>query len=239
MLTVAIILAVIFTSLGFTVTASNAKYILSGYNTMSEADRAKMDIVGYVRFFKRFHIFLGISTIAGFLILTLLNNNWAGSFIIIYPLAAYVFLIAKGNKYYRGTKGQRSGTYVGMAILLVIISGISIQLYSSLQDSKLIFNDNKLEIKGMYGLTLSKADIAKIELVPELPPISYKSNGFAAGDFAKGNFKTKDGRTIKLFVNKRINPFLSITTKTDQIYYSSDEIASRVLYDKLRLWSAN
>lgn len=101
MLTVAIILAVIFTSLGFTVTASNAKYILSGYNTMSEADRAKMDIVGYVRFFKRFHIFLGISTIAGFLILTLLNNNWAGSFIIIYPLAAYVFLIAKGNKYYR------------------------------------------------------------------------------------------------------------------------------------------
>lgn len=239
MFTAAIILSVVFTSLGFIVTANNAKYILSGYNTMSEADRAKMDIIGYVRFFKRFHIVLGLSLIAGYLILTLLNNNWAGSFIILYPLLAYVFLIAKGNKYYQGTKGQRSGTYVGMAILLVIIAGISTQLYSSLQNSELIFTDNILEIKGVYGVKLSKTDIAKIELVPALPPISYRSNGFAAGDFAKGSFKTKDGRTIKLFVNKKINPFLSITTKTDQIYYSSDEIASQALYNKVRLWSDN
>jgi hypothetical protein len=239
MITAAIILSVVFTSLGFIVTDQNAKYILSGYNTMSEADRAKMDIVSYVRFFRRFHIFLGLSMLAGFFILTLVNNNWAGSFIIIYPLLAYVFLIAKGNKFYRGTKGQRVGTYVGMAILIVVVTGVSTDLYFSLQNSKLEFTNDYLEIKGSYGLKLNKTDIAKVELVPALPPISYKSYGFAAGDFAKGNFKTKDGRTIKLYVNKKINPFLSITTKTDQIYYSSDEIASQALYDKVRQWSAN
>ncbi|MCE7067307.1 DUF3784 domain-containing protein [Dyadobacter sp. CY326] len=239
MLLAAIILSVVFTSLGFLVTPGNAKYILSGYNTMSEADRAKMDITSYIRFFRKFHIFLGATLLAGFFIMKLINNNWAGAFIIIYPILAYVFLVAKGSTFYRGTTGQRSATYVIMAILIVITAGVSLQLYSSLQNSELILTANELEIKGIYGLKLNKTDISKVELVPALPPISYKSNGFAAGDFAKGAFVTKDGRSVKLFVNKKTNPFLFITTKTDQIYYSSDAVASQALYDKLRDWSAN
>ena len=68
----AIILSLIFGSLGFIVTKNNAKYLLSGYNTMSEAQRAKMDLEGYLHFFKRFHIVLGISLLAITLILSIL-----------------------------------------------------------------------------------------------------------------------------------------------------------------------
>lgn len=236
MLTAAIILSVVFTSLGFVVTSGNAKYILSGYNTMSEADRAKMDIEGYLRFFKKFHITLGITLIAGYLVLSFINMNWAGTFMIMYPLLAYVFLIAKGNKFYKGTKGQRAGTYVGMSIILVVAVGVGIQLHSSFRNSEILLTDNNLEIKGIYGLKLKKADVAEIDIVADIPPISFKSNGFAAGDFSKGSFKTKDGRTIKLFINKKANPFLLIKTKTDEIYYSSDEVSSPELYNKIKAW---
>jgi hypothetical protein len=73
MLTLALIISLVLFSLGFIVTPGNAKYLLSGYNMMSEADRAKMDIVSYVKFFNRFHIFLGISVLAGVLLLNIFS----------------------------------------------------------------------------------------------------------------------------------------------------------------------
>ena len=238
MLTIAIILSAIFASLGFVVTTSNAKYILSGYNTMSEADRAKMDIEAYVKFFRKFHIMLGATLLGGFLVLTLFSNNWAGSFMGVYPLIAYIYLAAKANKFYKGTKGQRSANYVMMAILIVVTVGISVDLYFSMQNSKITLREDNMEIRGMYGIKLKKTDIAKMEIVQSLPSISHRSNGFAAGDFAKGNFVTSDGQSIKLFVNKKVNPFLYITTKTDQIYYSSDEIPAQALLQKLQQWNS-
>jgi phosphatidylserine synthase len=190
MLPAAIILSVVFTSLGFVVTSGNAKYILSGYNTMSEADRAKMDIEGYLRFFKGFHIALGTTLIAGYLILSFININWAGIFMIMYPLLAYVFLIAKGNQFYKGSKGQKVGTYIGMAIIVVVAVAVGIQLHSSFRNSEINLSADVLEIKGIYGFKLKKEDVSEITIVPEIPSISFKSNGFSAGDFSKGSFKT-------------------------------------------------
>jgi hypothetical protein len=238
MLPAAIILSVVFTSLGFVVTSGNAKYILSGYNTMSEADRAKMDIEGYLRFFKRFHIALGTTLIAGYLILSFININWAGIFMIMYPLLAYVFLIAKGNQFYKGSKGQKVGTYIGMAIIVVVAVAVGIQLHSSFRNSEINLSADVLEIKGIYGFKLKKEDVSEITIVPEIPSISFKSNGFAAGDFSKGSFKTRDGRIVKLFINKKANPFLLIRTKTDEIYYSSDEVPTSELYEKIKLWKS-
>jgi hypothetical protein len=238
MLPAAIILSVVFTSLGFVVTSGNAKYILSGYNTMSEADRAKMDIEGYLRFFKRFHIALGTTLIAGYLILSFININWAGIFMIMYPLLAYVFLIAKGNQFYKGTKGQKVGTYVGMSILLVVAIVVGIQFRGGLSNNEISLAGNALEIRGGYGIKLQKDEITEISIVPNIPPISFRSNGFSAGDFSKGTFKTIDGRMVKLFINKKANPFLLIRTKTDEIYYSSDEVPTSELYEKIKLWKS-
>ncbi|WP_041252056.1 DUF3784 domain-containing protein [Flavobacterium indicum] len=54
-------LSLIFLGLAFLVTENNAKYLLSGYNTMSEEERQKFDIKSYIAYIKNFHIFLGIS----------------------------------------------------------------------------------------------------------------------------------------------------------------------------------
>ncbi len=236
MLIVAIILSLIFGSLGFIVTINNAKYLLSGYNTMSEADRAKMDIAGYLRFFKRFHIFLAVTLLAGVLLLYLFNHNWASSYMVLYPLVAYAYLLAKGNTFYRGTSGQKSGTYIGIAILLVVIIAVGSGMFTSLKNSEIVVTESQLEIRGAYGIKIPKADLTNVSVVKQLPAISIKTNGFAAGDYAKGSFRTTEGRKVKLFVNKEAPPFLLLNTREDEIYYSSDEVSSNDLYKKIKKW---
>lgn len=237
MLVTAIFLSLVFILLGSIVTANNAKYILSGYNTMSESDRAKMDVAAYLRFFKKFHLFLGISLLTGFLILSRLNHNWASAFIILYPLLAYAFLLAQGNVYYHGTKGQKAGTYVGIAIILVIAIGTGTTLFSSFRNSEIKLVGDQLRIEGMYGFKIEKSQITELNLAKNTPEIEMKTNGFAAGDYAKGSFKTSDGRNIKLFVNKTVSPYLLIRTNSEEIYFSSDEVSSAEMYLRIKYWT--
>jgi hypothetical protein len=239
MLTIAIILSLIFFSLGFIVTPGNAKYLLSGYNMMSEADRAKMDIVSYVRLFKRFHIFLGISELAGVLILNSFNENWASVFMVMYPLLAYVYMIAAGNRYYTGTSGQRVGTYIAMAIMVVVVVGVGFLMFMGMRNSEIFLTARTLEIKGLSGMKIARNDVTYFNVTDSLPDISSKANGFAAGEFAKGSFKTDDGRIVKLYINKKSHPYLLIETAEDEtIYFSSDEISAIDLYNQIKVWKS-
>tara|TARA_R110002049_G_scaffold308754_1_gene513861 strand:- start:24 stop:254 length:231 start_codon:yes stop_codon:yes gene_type:complete len=61
---VTIITGFIFILVGYLVTKNNASQLLSGYNTMSKEEQKKLDLETYLPFFRKFHVFLGISIIA-------------------------------------------------------------------------------------------------------------------------------------------------------------------------------
>ncbi|WP_090375441.1 DUF3784 domain-containing protein [Dyadobacter sp. SG02] len=238
MITVAIIISLVLFSLGFIVTPGNAKYLLSGYNTMSEADRAKMDIVSYVKFFNRFHIFLGISELGGVLLLNTFNANWATVFMVMYPLLAYVYMIAVGNRYYTGTSGQRVGTYIVMAIIIVVVIGVGFLMFAGMKNSEIFLTTRALEIKGLSGIKIARDDVTGFTVTDSLPDISSKADGFAGGEYKKGAFKTDDGRIVRLYINKKSHPYLLIKTVGDEIYFSSDEISATELYNQLKAWKS-
>lgn len=238
MLTAAIILSLILLSLGFLVTPGNAKYLLSGYNMMSESDRAKIDIVSYLKFFNRFHIFLGITLLVGFCILNNINENWATAFMVLYPLLAYIYMVAVGARFYKGTSGQRSATYVVMAILLLVGVGVGFMFFVSMKNSRIFLTDRALEIQGIYGMRIARDDVMHFSVTDSLPDISSRANGFSGGAFSKGSFKTDDGRIVKLYINKKSHPFLSIKTKTDEIFFSSDEVPATELYNQIKTWKS-
>lgn len=235
MLYIALLLSAIFFSVGFIVTKNNAKYILSGYNTMSEAKRAKVDIDGYLQFFKRFHIILGISLFVGTALISLINNNWASMFMTLYPLVAYMYLLIGGNKYY-SDKSQKMTSYIVGGAALLVASFVMISQFSDYESSDLVLKNSRLEIKGSYGITLTKPDILDQQLIHELPEISYKSNGFAAGDYAKGSFKLKGGKTAKLFVNKKVSPIILLKTTEGEVYYNTDVKDMAALYKEILTW---
>jgi hypothetical protein len=89
-------------AIGFILTENNAKYLLSGYNTMTQKEREKFDIRCYVPWFRKFHIFLGISlSLIGMPLAYIYGSDVAGAFLTIYPLLAYTYFIIESRKYIR------------------------------------------------------------------------------------------------------------------------------------------
>ena len=112
---------------------------------------------------------------------------------IMFPLVSYLYLIIKGNSFYKDAKAQKLATYFGCGILIVVIGIVGTLQFASNKNNDLKFSQDVLEINGLYGLDIEKKNIIKLNLVTELPPISYRSNGYAAGDYAKGSFKSVFG----------------------------------------------
>ena len=92
-------MSLLFVALAFLVTENNAKYLLAGYNTMNEESRKKVDIKAYMKFFKRFHIFLGITLLmVGLMFNYFSSEMMTGVALSLYPILAYVYFIWRGSK---------------------------------------------------------------------------------------------------------------------------------------------
>jgi uncharacterized protein DUF3784 len=139
MITPIIILSSFFIAIAFIVNESNAKTLLSGYNTMSEEERQQFDIKSYIPFFRRFHIFLGISLLVISLILFyLVNRDWCVIFITTYPIIAYFYFIRKGIRFSKEpNKKQKTVTYIVMLVLLIVLALISFELINNIGDIKI------------------------------------------------------------------------------------------------------
>ncbi|MCE7063314.1 DUF3784 domain-containing protein [Dyadobacter sp. CY343] len=238
MILIALILSVVFGSIGFLVTEKNARYSLSGYNTMSEQDRQQFDIVSYIRLFKQFHLTLAATLFIGVCLLSLIDNNWASIFMTVYPLVAYLYFLVKTAAYNKGKSGQKAGSYIAGTVLVVVIGTLLFTSFKDYKSSELRLNADKLAIEGSFGIKINRKQVEEQQLVDRIPEISYKENGFAAGDYAKGRFRTKDGRTVWLFVNKKASRFLWIKSAQGDIFYSHDQMDMQTLSRNIEQWIA-
>ena len=124
-------MSLLFIAIAFIVTENNAKYLLSGYNTMEEEDRKKFDLKAYIPFFRKFHIFLGISLLLfGVLLSRLINEEVGGIFLGVYPIAAYIYFITNSTKYSQGlsTKWNKIGVLILIGTLIFVIGLFSLGL---------------------------------------------------------------------------------------------------------------
>ena len=227
-------LSILFTGIAFIVTEKNAKYILSGYNTMTEAQRSQFDIKSFIRLFKRFYIFLGLSLfIIGFILTSLIGKDVGMIFLVFYPIVLHFYSISKSAKYFNAvnTKWYKwSYIILGGAMVLV-----AILMSTGYQESELLFDSQKIKIKGMYGETLAASDIKSIELVNELPEITLRTNGFASGSVLKGYFDIKDKENVKLIINGEQQPIILITSvKGKKIYYSAKTMQNEEIFNELK-----
>ncbi|UOE39788.1 DUF3784 domain-containing protein [Chryseobacterium suipulveris] len=231
------ILSILFIGIGFIITEKNAKYLLSGYNTMSENERGKFDIKSYIPYFRNFHIFLGLSLFVICLsVYYFIDPDWSGIVMTTYPIIAYIFFVWKGNQFSKlNNKKSNRKTIMTMIFLVVVFITIAGMFLNSLNDNNIDITGNTIKIKGDYGMELKKSDIKSIKLVNELPEISYKMNGFALQNVKKGYFKTKTGEKVKLFINSDKYPLIYIITEDNQkIYYSSKEKSNNIVFKDLK-----
>jgi signal transduction histidine kinase len=229
------ILSTIFIAIAFVVNQNNAKYLLSGYNTMSEVERQNFDIKSYMPYFRKFHIFLGVTLLIISLILYyFVNSDWSGIFLGTYPILAYFFFIWKSNQFSKSKK-QNLKTYVWMAVMFLLFLAIIYGFKSSLKNNEIIVGTKKIEITGAYGTTINICDLKSVELIDKLPEISTKINGFALETIKKGFFRTVTHEKVKLLINSKKTPvILFITNDNQKIYYASKDKSNQEIYNEVK-----
>lgn len=223
----------LFMGVGFMLTEKNAKHLLSGYNTMSEEDRALVDLKNYIPFFKQFHLFLGASfMLIGAGIHYLFGETVSGLFMGLYPVVAYIYFIWKSQEYSKAPARKWERFAIGILIMvLIIVGGLFYQGYQELEFS---YTSEEIVIDGMYGEIIPSKNIRFISLIDSLPRISYRKNGFSVGEINKGFYKIKDGGTIKLLLDSKQKPMIFIDlVDGNDIYFSSKSDSNKILFEQL------
>ena len=94
-------ISLLFIAIGFIVNEENAKYLFAGYNAIGEESQKRLDIKTFMLYFRKVHVFLGISLfILCFILHVYISENLAGIFFAIYPIIAYVYFALTSTKYY-------------------------------------------------------------------------------------------------------------------------------------------
>lgn len=226
-------ISALFVAIGFILTEKNAKYLLSGYNTLSEAERGELDLPAYLRFYRRFHFFLGASTlVAGSALVLLGGANAGGIFLTCYPIAAYIYFIRKGSAYGNRADWARNRWAVWLLAAVLVFAGAL--LARGFSDNPLQISGGQVVIGGSYGERFRLEEIERLDLVDILPSTGAKTNGFALGTVRKGFFRTSDGEAVKLLLNSSGGPYVLIVKKDGKkIYYSAKSESGEALYRKL------
>ena len=90
----------IFVIIAYTINEKNAKYLLSGYNTMSKEDQKKFDLKNYLIFFKKFFLNLSLYSFLIFLLFYVLYDGITASLILCVSIFIPMpYMIYKGNKF--------------------------------------------------------------------------------------------------------------------------------------------
>lgn len=228
-----IFLSIIFIGIGFAINKKNAGYLLAGYNTISAEEKAKIDIEAYLKTFKRFHVFLGLSfLLLGGLFIYFLGEDYTGLFLAIYPILAYTGWLLRGRLYFKSPIRKLA---IGMLFFSLFI--VVILFWAGQKQTEIKIYDHAITLTGIYGETIKKDDLENIELVGELPSIKMRVNGFALSTIKKGVFKTQEGEKVKIFIHSESDVYIKIL-KMDgkQLYFNDKKGGTKAIFEALENW---
>lgn len=236
MIYVVIGIGLLFIGIAYLITEKNAKYLLSGYNTMPKDQQEKVQLGPYLKFFRKFHVFLGISFIAiAALLHYVISPNGVSLFIGIYPILAYGYFIYGSRGYFKEVKSSSNQLKLGAIILVATLAFVSAIFYLGYREDDLVFKNDSVALEGFYGEEIDFSKIKSVALVERLPAIRKRTNGFSSGTVHKGYFELKDGKRVKLLLNSENKPYLLFITKEGKnIYYASSKKSNEEIYGQLK-----
>ena len=121
------------------------------------------------------------------------------------------------------TSETRVSKWITPLYVLGFILILSLAVFPFLRETKVTLSHNSLRIRGVYGETISYANIELIDTVCALPKIIMRTNGYALGSTLIGNFRTQDNRNVKLFVKKKSGPYILIKSSHNKPIYLNYE----------------
>lgn len=138
-------------------------------------------------------------------------------------IAEVISKMIKTDNSVSGTDYKDKTGYLQPLIIAFIILSVFIFLFIGNREPGIIISDTGIKIKGMYGLTINYSDIQKLDTLQTLPKIQMRTNGYAFGRTLKGNFSLQNQENAKLFITKRVPPYILMRTENYNIYLNFKE----------------
>ncbi len=202
--------------LGWAILKKEAYWLLSGFNSRPKEEQLQLIDNGYPQRTGK----LMIATSAGMcLLLPLCFSSFKYTievqfgFMIVFLLAGFIYL----SKYEVPKKRKRS-YIISTSLFIVVLGFIGYIMYLGYQDYQLVMKKDAFEITGVYGEEWSYQDVKRIDLLDDMPEVTFRQNGFGLTTMSKGKFKVKDYGSSLLFIRKNDAPYLYIETNKKKIF---------------------
>lgn len=233
----------------YSFTRKDPMHFWSGSKVMPEEIR---DIPAYNRANAlMWAIYAACMVLAGILSLFSVIAGVAVMLITIVPGIAVLIVVYKKiyNKYKNSSftnteiinsspKGSKKSV-INLIVTVLILIGLPVMFYYSEKEPEVIIHKDRIQIKGMYGLSIDLSEITDISLIEKSMKeigVGSRTNGYGGfGDTLKGNFKSDTlGETI-LFVRANSAPTIKIERAGKKDIYISFNNAERtnLLYSNL------
>ncbi len=210
---------ILFLILGWAVYKKKAYWLISGFNGRKKDEQEQLIDNGYPQRTGK----LMLTTAAGMaLLLPLSFTSFKYTieiqfgFMLALLLGGYIYL----SKYEIPKKRKRS-YILSTALFIGTFSLVGVLMYFGYQDYQLAAGKKSFEITGVYGDKWRYQDVKKVELLDEMPEVTYRQNGFGMAAMAKGHFKVKSYGSCLLFIRKDSSPYLYIETDKQKIFINA------------------
>lgn len=183
--------------------------LISGYNTLSGKQKENVDIQGLSTFMKKGFIAMGLAIIAGSHIFNLLGLSFiANSTVIIVVFSGVLFILVKSRRFDHNKPAKKTRIeYRVISAIFLFIAGV---LIYGIIPTKIIIDQQSIQIKGMYGMDIPISDISKITLKDNIPAITIRTNGFSVGSISKGYYNLAELGNCKLYLHSGNGPYIII-----------------------------
>ena len=225
--------------------AGRGAFLISRYNTLSDADKAKYNEKALCRFVGGMILTICFG-IALYPAAELFSAPWlsiiATAIVLITPIGTIVYLntskrfLKEGCSHPKGSKKVIKATFIITGFIIVAMGTL---FFFGLQDPTVNISDSGIRISGMYGLSVDLDDVTDISLIEKNMRdigVGMRTNGFGGiGQTLKGHFtSTETGMTL-LFVQSNSSPTIRIAREHGRDIYISFRDGSKTegLYHKL------
>ena len=238
-LTVFVLGVVILLMLTMAVFLMNGKgsFMIAGYNSMSKREKEKYDQKKLCQFTGLLLIIISVCMIIMFIGIYF-SINWLTHFgvalIVVCSTGGAIFMnkskrLKNDNKEVPEdsihSKAEKNKTILVVAISIVILVGIGVLFYHGTKEPVINIHQNKIEIKGMYGLSVDISEIRNISLIEKSMReigIGMRINGFGGiGETLKGHFRSENTGETLLFVQSNSVPTIRIERNNGKDIYLS------------------
>ncbi len=208
--------------------------LIAGYNTAPREVKEQIDAKGLGDFTGRQLMIAAFTPLLGYG-LKRTGLVWGMEVGIGLLILIIIYTGIKAQKF-NPPDAKNSSAKISILITLIIIIAVGAGIAWTAMPPAINLENEQFTISGAYGVSIKYSDIEELNLTPEIPALSMRTNGLGLGPILKGHFQLEDKSKALLFLRSASGPVLIIKrqTKAEMIMINcKDPAETRLLYHSL------